>query len=413
MHENWEQALALTSGDFVIFLGDDDGLQPDCLETAARLIAGRDVELLAWLGHTYYWPDVPDAKRRNHLCLDVRSAPVWAEYFAPDKLALDRAHLHESLPPGVFCLDGARLLHNWLAHEGPRVYVPAYHNLVSRKVIDRVRSLTGGTYFFDPLPDFGTLIANLYVASEVFFYAAPLSMTGHAGGSSGGTHGDLESWTRTLERFMTEANVTPEELLPSVFEPFLWAPAVLAGCFENVKARLFPDDDRFEMGWEAFLHSAAGQVNGEPEAVRGACRRWVERGAQRIGVPPGTLAFPDVEPWKRQVGTLVDPQGRTQHQYLDGDRLGLQTVADAVELAAQYRPLALYPTSIPEPAPLQPAARQRAGVDAWRSGLRTLAEQTLGAPLAKDVARRCRRTLRRVKDAIRRKPTLVERRPAS
>jgi len=215
MHDNWEQALDLSRGEFVIYLGDDDALLPDCLEKVVGCVEGREVDLLAWLAHTYYWPDVPDEKRRNHLSLDMRAAPSWADHFSPEKDAIDRAGHHATLPPGVFCLDSRRLLRNWLAHDGARVYVPTYHNLVSRRVIDEVKRRTNGIYFFNPLPDFGTLIANLYVAREVFFYAAPLSMTGHSGRSSGGTHGDQESWDRTLKRFMAEAKLTPEQLLPT------------------------------------------------------------------------------------------------------------------------------------------------------------------------------------------------------
>jgi hypothetical protein len=225
--------------------------------------------------------------------------------------------------------------------------VPTYHNLVSRRVIDSVRKLAGGPYFFNPLPDFGTLIANLYVAEEVFFYAAPLSMTGHSGGSSGGTHGNLESWTHTLNRFIAEANVTPEQLLPKVFEPFVWTPALLAGCFENVKNQMFPNDDSLKIGWENFLRSAAAQVNSEPDAVREACREWILSSARRIGIEPETIDFPPVEDWVRQLGTKNDPMGRTQFLYPDCDRLGVRTIIDAVNLAAQFAPIALYPTLIP------------------------------------------------------------------
>ncbi len=369
MHANWEQALNLTSGEYVIFLGDDDGLLPYCLEKCAEVVKDRHVDLLAWLAHTYYWPNVPDAKRRNHLTLDMRAPSNWGDYFSAEKSAIDRS-AGRTLPPGVFCLDSHRLLHNWLDHSGARVYVPAYHNLVSRRVIDKVRKLAGGPYFFNPLPDFGTLIANLYVAQEVFFYAAPLSMTGHAGGSSGGTHGDLESWTRTLNRFIAEANVTPEQLLPKVFEPFTWAPAILAGCFENVKNQMFPNDDRLKMGWENFLRGAATQVSGEPEAVRQACRDWILASAAKIGVKSDSIAFPVVGDWTRQQGTMNDPNGRTQFIYPDCDKLGVETIVDAVNLAAQFHPILMYPTHIP----WWPTTR-------WRTRIKRILGQRLSSTL--------------------------------
>lgn len=346
MHANWEDALNQSSGEYVIFMGDDDGLLPYCLERVAGIVESRHVDLLAWLAHTYYWPNVPDAKRRNHLTLDMRQAPNWGFYFASEKRQIDRS-AGKSLPPGMFCLDSRRILHNWLDHSGIHVYVPTYHNLVSRRVIDKVRGLAGGPYFFNPLPDFGTLIANLYVADEVYFHAEALSMTGHSGASAGGTHGNLESWTQHLERFIAEAGQTPEELLPKVFEPFLWAPTLLAGCFENVKTQMFPDEPGLEMGWENFLRGAAAQVGGEPEAVRQACKDWIRASARSIGVNPETIDFPPVAEWTRQQGMVCDPDGRVQFIYPDCDQNHVQTIVDAVNLAAQFAPQTLYPTSIP------------------------------------------------------------------
>ena len=350
MHANWEQALNLTTGDYVNYIGDDDALMPDCLEKAAGMMEGKKAQLFTWQAHTYYWPNVPDQARRNHLTLDVRPPAMWGEYYSPEKAQIDRSDRHGELAPGLFCLDSKRVLHNWLDHSGVRVYVPTYHSLVSRDIINKVRALTGGTYFFNALPDFGTLIANLFVADEVFYYGAALSMTGHAGGSGGGTHGNLESWTQHLTRFISEAGQTPEELLPKVFEPFLWNPAILAGCFENVKRDLFPNDTRFEMGWENFLRSAATQVNSEPEAVREDCKAWIQKSLASLGADPKSVDFPPVEPWTRQRGTLVDPLGRACFTYLDCDPLGVETIVDAVDVASQFNTITLHGGVIPWPA---------------------------------------------------------------
>ena len=244
-------------------------------------------------------------------------------------------------------LDSRQILRNWLHHEGIRFYVPTYHNLVSRRLIDKVRAAHKGPYFFNPLPDFGTLIANLYFSEEVIFNAAPLSMTGHSGRSSGGTHGHQESWDRHLEKFIEESGWTDDQLLPSVFRPFLWAPPLLAGCFEDVKKRLFPDDESLSIDWGNFLISAAAGVNSEPEAARGQCREWLLESADRIGLPRDRLKFPEIPPYKRQAGTLIDPQGRIVYAYLDGDVLGLKTVMDAVRAASTLQPTALYPISVP------------------------------------------------------------------
>ncbi len=347
MHANWEEALDQTTGDYIIYIGDDDALLPFCLERVNEILAIGNVELIAWLAHTYYWPDVPDEQRRNHLSLDLRSGAMWARYVSAEAKTIDRARFRSSLPPGTMALDSRQILKNWLRHDGLRIYMPTYHNLVSRQVIDRVKNAVGGPYFFNPLPDISTLIANLYVSQEVIFYTAPLSMTGHSGSSSGGTHGHQESWERHLEKFIEESGWTSAQLLPSVFSPFLWSPALLAGCFQDVKRRLFPNDDAHTIDWKNFLISAATVVNGEPEGVRKKCMRWLLESADQIGLPRGRLKFPEVPPYKRQIGTLLDPDGCAVNAFIDGNLLGLKSITDAVRVACTLQPISLYPIAIP------------------------------------------------------------------
>lgn len=359
MHDNWEDALNQTSGDYVIFIGDDDALMPNCLESVTGLIADHDVGLLAWLAHLYYWPDVPDVRRRNHLSLDMRSAAAWAPHFATEKAELDLRSRHEKLPDGTFCLNSRRILRNWLAYEGVRVYVPTYHNLVSRRTIEKVRALVpGGVYFFNPLPDYGTLIANLFVEEEVFFHAAPLSMTGHSGRSAGGTHGDQDSWNRSLERFMSEARMTPDQFLPPQFKQIAWSQPILAGCFNNVKQALFPEDTELAVNWANFLKEASAQVNSEPEVARAECREWVTDSWLRIGRDPGELDFPPPQEWVRKTGLQVDPHGVLYSIFVDGDRMGMRSILDAVDFAASIGRSELFPTQIPEPQALVAAAAE-------------------------------------------------------
>lgn len=334
MHENWEAALNAASGEFLTFIGDDDALLPFCLDRVANLLSTGNVELLAWAAHTYYWPDVPDEKRRNHLTLDLRTARLWSESI-PKTM---RRRKHPT--PGVFAIDCKAALVNWLTHTGFRLYVPTYHNVVSRSVIEKVKAVTGA-YFFNPLPDISTLIANLYVTDEVLFYVEALSMTGHSANSSGGTHGHQEAWDARLRNFLDESGWADEDLMPSVLPKFLWNPALLVGCFEDVKRRLFPDDARFEIDWPGFVHEASGQVSTEPEAVQEQCKAWLQDCANRLGMPE-KIRFKYVSPWERQIGIRNDPLGRSEFAFVDGEALGFTSIDDAVSLAHQIQPTVQY-----------------------------------------------------------------------
>src|SRR5436190_1490694 len=48
MAENWELALANTTGEFVTFVGDDDGLFPDACRLADAILRMTSVEIVNW-----------------------------------------------------------------------------------------------------------------------------------------------------------------------------------------------------------------------------------------------------------------------------------------------------------------------------------------------------------------------------
>ncbi|HET6575698.1 MAG TPA: glycosyltransferase family A protein, partial [Fimbriiglobus sp.] len=67
MAENWELAVARATGEYVLVVGDDDGLYPTCLEAADRLILANDLDALRWGQTTFFWPDHFDARRAGTL----------------------------------------------------------------------------------------------------------------------------------------------------------------------------------------------------------------------------------------------------------------------------------------------------------------------------------------------------------
>src|SRR5260370_15630523 len=65
MTENWEAALANTRGDFITFIGDDDGLFPDACELAADIIDRTGLEIVSWRPFFCYWPTYRHSERCN------------------------------------------------------------------------------------------------------------------------------------------------------------------------------------------------------------------------------------------------------------------------------------------------------------------------------------------------------------
>jgi glycosyltransferase involved in cell wall biosynthesis len=67
MTENWERALASANGDYITFIGDDDGLLSDACATASKILSRIDSEIVTWHPVAYYWPQHIVTEHRNLL----------------------------------------------------------------------------------------------------------------------------------------------------------------------------------------------------------------------------------------------------------------------------------------------------------------------------------------------------------
>lgn len=346
MHDNWEEALSHATGDYILFIGDDDAVMPDCLERADALIAKMDPDVLAWTNHLYYWPDVPDPAHRNLLMADVRSGNIWRDGYADDPFGANISNDFPDRPAGTLVFDGRRIAKAWYAWKGVRLYIPLYHNLVARRVVDRVRERCG-RYFLDPTPDFASLAVNAYFSKNILFYSRALSMSGHSGRSNGGTHGSETALSDAFERFLTEAKIDASDLLPAGLPHIRWSPTVLYGCLELVRRQAFGKDSDIPDGTREFIKYAANAVEAEPESSREACRKWVLDMAAHFGVDPKELVFTPATPFVRPKGTMNDPLGRVFYINVDGNSVGLRTITDAVNLARNFTLQTDYPVEGP------------------------------------------------------------------
>jgi glycosyltransferase involved in cell wall biosynthesis len=353
MHENWELAVSRTRGDYIIVIGDDDAMMPDCLYRANEIYMNERPDVMFSMSHLYYWPDVPDIQRRNYLRLDYRGHFEWREAF------LDKPHtkLTSDYPlrtPGTAFLDHEAMLRNILTWSNSRLYVSVYHGFVSRALVDRVKAANGGIYFLDLTPDFASMVVNLYYATSVLFSAKSFTITGQSGKSNGGNAGSARDLRKAADRFVAESSVTFERLLPTVFPPYLCPLTVVAGCYEAVKQKSFPHDDRFKIDWKRCLAVAAAETMQQPAEDRDAYRQWVLASADRLGMDAAELVFSvgasdeaklgvesdrPTSAWKRLSGVDADRLGRLHYIHVDGDRYNLKTIVDAVAVAHSFSPV--------------------------------------------------------------------------
>lgn len=166
MRQNFEFALDHTAGDYVIYIGDDDGIIPNGLATL-RGVLGRDQpDVALWRHITYDWPrsGVSGAAAPGRLKFRCRDFCGPMKHIDPERVFQD------------FCR-AKRVNYR----EGANVY----HGCVHRRVIASVRDRQDGTYFNDSNPDINTAFTNLLASQSILWFRNPVTIAGAGEKSTG------------------------------------------------------------------------------------------------------------------------------------------------------------------------------------------------------------------------------------
>lgn len=90
--QNWNNALNLSSGDYILMLGDDDALAPGFIREVLRLIEEMgSPDILFYAAYHYCYPDVIKTSPKGYLA-DVRNSEFFEGQVAPFRLLPEQAH---------------------------------------------------------------------------------------------------------------------------------------------------------------------------------------------------------------------------------------------------------------------------------------------------------------------------------
>ena len=312
MTDNWEAALGHASGEYVTFIGDDDGLMPYGCATATDILASRKIDLLSWRPYSYHWPNYYHPAFRNRLLAEI------------------------DLASSVRRVSSRRELARIFAFQAHYSYLPMiYNSFVRRSVIDRMRAI-GGRYFIGLSPDVASGIANAALTDSFVRLSRPLGMSGISSHSTG--HAlffettDLLATSRGVRDF---GAIDGDPQLPDLnaLELFITRDMLV------LKRLLLADDDRIQLDYRALAQAVATDINNRPLLY--------DRTVQTIGelarthgfdvadiIVPARLA--DRPPPGRRGVRAIGPN-RAIYE-LDGAALGLASIADAVRVIAQFVP---------------------------------------------------------------------------
>jgi glycosyltransferase involved in cell wall biosynthesis len=311
MTENWELALGHTTGDYVTFIGDDDGLMPDACAIASTLLEQGAFPLLSWAPYAYYWPGYHHPGYRNRLlaAIDFR--------FTGERVA-SRAELARFYG---FQTHYARL---------PMIY----NSFVRRDVIETMRASVG-RYFLGLSPDVTSGIVNAALTPDFVRLSRPLSISGLSQHSTGhrlffrdGDALETAAGRRDFGVLAKDARLPDLNALP----------LFLANDMLLVKQHLFPADAFVAVDFKGLAQALATGINDRPELYDRTLHSIREL-VTLHGLDAAEIIVPARASTRPPLGTGVTRQGARRVLFrLDGDALGLRSIADAARVIAQFVP---------------------------------------------------------------------------
>ena len=313
MTENWERALAHVRGDYVLFIGDDDGLLPDACAIAREILNAKPGFVLSWLPASYFWPRYFDPEMAN-----------WVSATSGTELACTLKDSHSIL----------RLAYRFRAGYSDLPMI--YNAFVPRTLIERVRSLRG-RYFVGSGPDVTSGLANLYFTDHYLHSNRPLSINAashHSTGHAMIRSGNAEMQARALATAFGDYPVHPT-LVPSYHWTLAFANEMLLA-----KQEFFPSDE-LQLDYVRMFEEAArtaSEVPSQYDLAVAACRAI----AQKNGIKFDESHLLPREPLpKTSRRDRREVQSDNLFIELDGTARGLGNVFDATRALAEQLPPAV------------------------------------------------------------------------
>jgi glycosyltransferase involved in cell wall biosynthesis len=186
MSSNWEHGLAKVTGDYVMFLGDDDGLLPNACADVAEIIHLTNTKALIWKKPDYNWPSL--LQNPNLLSIDISYNLVE--------------------------MNGKILL--WLIANGKISYglLPViYSGFVSMQAIRRIKEKSG-SFFCSVTPDVYSGIVLAHELNTYLYSMRPFSINGGSHHSNGIASMSVEK--KITKLFFSEADIPMHSIIKPI-----------------------------------------------------------------------------------------------------------------------------------------------------------------------------------------------------
>lgn len=182
MVDNWEVASGVTSGRWIVFIGDDDHVDPELAGLILRIEEKMpDVEALDWARLHFTWPYPGKAPHSNPI-------PLLSEiHEVPKKQLKERAFRWDHAREVLGCGFGI------------------YHGAVARTLMERIRATTKtGRWFEHPIVDYDNIFKVIMHGKRFVHIRRPLSVMGVCPASNTAATTNLDDAKKKVDAFHRE-----------------------------------------------------------------------------------------------------------------------------------------------------------------------------------------------------------------
>lgn len=220
MVDSWEFALGHVRGEYILVMGDDDGLMPYALFDIDKIIAMTQYEIIRWERIYYTWPSISLKCYANQLTIPLVS---YSRRVSGRQVMLPIAH-------------------------GKKIYTTLpmlYNSAINRTLIETLRNKTGRV-FRSISPDIYSGFAFAYLSTNYLSIGKPMSINGGSAKSLGYSFGkgnERDSIVRDALELYKRSNLHFHYAFPWIMSLI----SASAEAFQQSKEALFPHDNSLKL----------------------------------------------------------------------------------------------------------------------------------------------------------------------
>jgi hypothetical protein len=234
MRENFCRGLDASSGDYILFFGDDDAVLPGQFAVLRHIVERERPDGVSWHRMTYGWPVAGYGRKPGGLRFFRDRCYGAVSSYDPDQ---NRSHL-------LACRLSSM-------QPSPNIY----HGCASREYLDRLAPQMG-VWFDSIIPDVNFEYRSTLTGGDFRHIDHFITINGYSPASTGGAHAEVKQPGSAEEKagkaFQTENATDP---FIDVIDHALCAPLAFFGTLETVRARSGLTDVQPDYAaWYAFAH---------------------------------------------------------------------------------------------------------------------------------------------------------------